>query len=166
MTKALLAIPLAVLCLSAAGLEEKDFLQSLSGSWQGSGQVRLRPEAEPVSVVCTLSSRTNGTALNLDGSCRAKVVFSRRIGVDLRAQGPRYSGTYVGSRRGAASLAGTRTGDTLNLQIRWPDRGSGARVASMQLASKKPGEMRIVTIERHPQTGARVVTANISFSRN
>jgi len=166
MTKALLAIPLAVMSMSAAALTEKDFLQSLSGSWQGSGQVRLRPDSPPVPVVCTLSSRTNGVSLNLDGSCRAKVVFSRRIGVDLRAEGSRYSGTYVGSRRGVASLAGARTGDTLNLQIKWPDRGDGARVANMQLASSTPGEMRIVTIERHPQTRAKVVTANIQFSRH
>ncbi|WP_286296828.1 hypothetical protein [Aminobacter sp. SS-2016] len=166
MSKALLALPLALMSLSAAPATEKDFLQTLSGSWQGSGQVRLRPDTAPVPVVCTLRSRSKGASLNLDGNCRAKIVFSRRIGVDLRAEGARYSGTYVGSRRGAASLAGRRSGDTVTLQINWPDRGSGARVATMQVASRIAGKMRIVTVERHPQTGNRVVTADIAFSRN
>lgn len=166
MTRALLAIPLALMSLSAAVVAEKDFLQTLSGRWQGSGQVRLRPDTAPVPVVCTLRSRSKGASLNLDGNCRAKIVFSRRIGVDLRAEGSRYSGTYVGSRRGAASLAGRRSGDTLNLQVNWPDRGSGGRVATMQVASRSAGELRIVTIERHPQSGNRVVTADIAFSRN
>ncbi|WP_432284269.1 hypothetical protein SLT36_21070 [Aminobacter sp. BA135] len=166
MTKALLAIPLALMSLSAAVVAETDFLQSLSGSWRGSGQVRLRPDTAPVPVVCTLQSLSKGTSLNLDGTCRAKIVFSRRIGVDLRADGKHYSGTYVGSRRGTASLAGSRSGDTLNLRINWPDRGSGARVATMQVASRTAGKMRIVTVERHPQTGSSIVTADIAFSRN
>lgn len=42
-----------------------------------------------------------------------------------------------------------------------PDRGSGARVATLQLASRIEGEMRIVTNERHPRTDART-----EFSRN
>ena len=166
MTKSLLALPLALMALSAAPVTEKDFLQSLSGSWQGSGQVRLRPDMAPVAVVCSLHSRSKGASLNLDGICRARIVFSRRIGVDLSADGSHYSGTYVGSRRGAASLAGSRSGNTLNLSISWPDRGAGGRVATMQLASRNAGEMRIVTSERHPRTGSSIVTADIAFSRN
>jgi hypothetical protein len=166
MNRALLALPLAALALSATPEKETDFLQSLSGSWQGSGEVRLRPDTSTVSVRCSLNSRTIGGVLNLDGTCRAKVILSRRIGIDLRAKGPNYTGSYVGSTRGAASLSGRRSGDTLNLQIKWPDRGSGPRVASMQLVSSRLGEMRVVTTERHPQTGARIVTANIGFSRH
>ncbi|MBE1206244.1 hypothetical protein [Aminobacter carboxidus] len=165
MNRALLALPLAALALSATPQTENDFLQSLSGTWQGTGQVRLRPDANAVSVRCTLNSRTIGSTLNLDGNCRAKVILSRRIGIDLHTKGLSYSGSYVGSTRGRASLSGQRSGDTLNLQVKWPDRGSGTRIASMQLASSRLGEMRVVTIERHPRTGARIVTASIGFSR-
>ena len=165
MNRALLALPLAALALSATPGKETDFLQSLSGNWQGTGEVRLRPDTSSVSVRCSLNSHTVGSVLNLDGTCRANVILSRHIGIDLRAKGSNYTGSYVGSTRGAASLSGRRNGDTLNLQIKWPDRGSGPRVASMQLASSRPGEMRVITTERHPRTGARIVTASIDFSR-
>lgn len=97
MNRALLALPLAALALSATPEKETDFLQSLSGNWQGSGEVRLRPDTSTVSVRCSLNSRTIGGVLNLDGTCRAKVILSRRISIDLRAKGPNYTGSYVGS---------------------------------------------------------------------
>ena len=97
----------------------------------------------------------------LDGACRATAVFSRRIGVDLHVKGTRNVGSYVGARRGAARLSGTRSGGTLNLQVQWPDR-----VASMHMASLDAGRMRLVTMETHAQTGKRVTTAQIELSRN
>lgn len=166
MTSAIIALLLTIFTFSAAIADEKDFLDTLSGNWHGSGQVRLNPGAMPLTVSCSLDSRADGAALNLDGACRAKIMFSRRIGVDLRANGTRYTGSYVGSRRGAARLVGTRTGDALNLQIIWPDKGSGSHVASMRLASFGTGHMQIVTIEPHPQTGKQVVTAKIELTRN
>lgn len=72
MNRALLALPLAALALSATPGKETDFLQSLSG-WQGTGEVGLRPDTSTVSVRCSLNSRTVGNVLNLDGTCRAKV---------------------------------------------------------------------------------------------
>lgn len=161
-----MALFLAIFTSSAAIADENAFLETLSGNWQGGGQVRLKPGSLPLSVSCRLDSRTDGAALSLAGACRAKVMFSRRIGVDLHANGRRYTGSYVGSRRGAARLSGTRSGDTLNLQIIWPDRGSGSRVAAMHLASVGTGHMRIVTIEPHPRTGEKVVTATIELTRN
>ncbi|MDR7220169.1 hypothetical protein [Aminobacter aminovorans] len=166
MTPAITALLLAVFPFSAAIADETVFLDTLSGNWHGSGQVRLNPGAVPLAVSCSLDSRADGAALNLAGACRAKVVFSRRIGVDLRANGTRYTGSYVGSRRGAARLVGTRTGATLNLQIIWPDKGTSSRVASMRLASVGTGHMQIVTIEPHPQTGEQVITAKIELTRN
>ena len=111
-------------------------------------------------VSCSLDSRAQGAALSMDGACRAKAVFSRRIGADLQTKGTRYTGSYVGARRGAARLNGTRSGDTINLQVKWPDK-----VASMQVASLGAGRMRLTTIETNAQTGAPVVTARIEFSR-
>ncbi|WP_378947225.1 hypothetical protein [Mesorhizobium sp. ANAO-SY3R2] len=167
MAKTIIALPLAVFTLAAsANVGEKVFLASLSGNWHGSGQIRLKPDAMPLPVSCSLNSHAKGAAISLAGTCQAKIILSRRIGVDLHANGARYTGSYVGSIRGAARLDGTRSGNTLNLQIRWPDRGSGARVARMQVASTGPGHMRIVTIERLPKTGMPVVTAKIEFSRN
>jgi len=160
-----LATLMAIFTVSAANADETDFLETLSGDWQGSGYVRLKPDTKPMTVSCSLDSRASGSALNMDGACRAKVVFSRRIGADLQATGKRYTGSYIGSRRGTARLSGTRSGNTLNLQVKWPDRGSGPREASMQVASLGTGRMRLVTVETHPQTGKQVVTSRIDFSR-
>lgn len=164
-TRVLSVLLLAIFPNSAAVADEKDFLQTLSGNWRGTGQVRLRPEAQLMHVSCTLDSRSNDAEINMDGTCRAKVVFSRRIGADLQAEGRRYTGSYVGSTRGPARLSGTRSGSTLNLQVRWPEKQSAARVASMQVASLGTGRMRLTTMEAHPQTGQQVVTAQIEFSR-
>ena len=166
MNPAIMALPLAVFTLSAAIADETDFLEGLSGQWHGSGQIRLKPEAMAMTVSCNLDSRADGAEFKLDGACRAKAVFSRHIGVDLIAEGPHYSGSYLGSLRGPARLTGTRSGDTLNLKVRWPDRGAGPRVASMRVASLGTGRMRIVTVEAHPGTGEQVVTAQLEFSRN
>jgi hypothetical protein len=95
----------------------------------------------------------------MDGACRAKAVFSRRIGVDLQVKGTRYVGSYVGARRGAARLSGTRSGGTLNLRVQWPDR-----LASMHVASLGTGRMRLVTVETNTQTGKRVTTPQIEFA--
>ncbi len=162
---ALSALFMAALPGSAAVADENDFLQSLSGNWQGSGQVRLRPDAQPMNVSCTLNSRTDGEEISMQGACRSKVVFTRRIGADLQADGTRYTGSYVGSVRGPARLSGSRYGDTLNLQVTWPARQSARRTARMQVASLGGGRMRLVTSEAHPTTGAQVVTAQIEFSR-
>ena len=157
------ALPILLLALSPTSetvADESDFLETLSGSWRGSGQVRLKPEAKPVNVSCNLNSRTHGAALNMDGACRAKAVFSRHIGANLKAKGTRYTGSYIGATRGAGRLSGTRSGGTLNLQVRWPDR-----VASMQVASLGTGRMRLVTVETLAETGEKVITAQIDFSR-
>ncbi|PWK76081.1 hypothetical protein [Aminobacter sp. AP02] len=166
MNPAIMALPLAVFTFSAAIADEKDFLETLSGNWHGSGQIRLKPEAMEMAVSCNLDSRADGAEFKLDGACRAKAVFSRHIGVDLIANGQHYSGSYLGSVHGPAELTGTRSGDTLNLKVRWPDRGSGPRVASMRVANLGTGRMRIVTVEAHPRTGVQVETARIEFSRN
>lgn len=167
MTKAgtLASALLVALPVTQALADEAEFLQALSGNWQGTGQVRLTPEAKLMNVSCSLDSKASGEALNMDGACQALAIFSRKIGADLLAKGASYTGSYIGSRRGTARLSGARSGSTINLQIRWPDNGAGPRKASMQVASLGAGRMRLVTREAHPQTGKQVVTAQIEFSR-
>lgn len=163
--RALPIVFIAALTGTEVAADENDFLRTLSGNWQGSGQVRLRPDAQPMNVSCTLDSKADGEEISMQGACRAKVVFARRIGADLQADGARYSGTYVGSVRGPARLSGSRDGDTLNLQVTWPAREATQRSARMQVASLGEGRMRLVTSEAHPTTGEQVVTARIEFSR-
>lgn len=167
LTKFILAAALAVPAMSAATANEADFLQELSGSWSGEGEVRLRPTSNPMGVSCSLDSQANGTALSMDGSCSAMAIFSRQIGAELAADGSSYTGTYIGSARGPAELAGSRSGDTIRLALQWPDGGSGEgpRAASMQVEALGEDRMRLVTVEEHPETGEEVVTAQIDFTR-
>lgn len=163
MTKelAIVSALLLVALPSQASADETGFLRDLAGNWQGSGQVRLTPDAKPMKVSCSLDSQASASAINMDGACRALAVFSRKIGADLKANGASYTGSYVGSRRGTAQLSGKRSGRTLNLQVKWP----GTKEASMQVASLSNDRMRLVTREPHPETGEQVVTAQIDFSR-
>lgn len=162
---------LVALCLAsiaampfAAPLQasEADFLQQLAGDWTGGGQVRLRPTSEPMNVSCSLQSEANGASLSMDGTCRAMAIFSRAIGAQLQTQGSSYSGTYVGSNRGPASLSGSRAGNRIELDLAWPNTG---READMQVETLGEGAMRLVTLEAHPETGERIVTAQLEFTR-
>lgn len=140
---------------------EADFLQALSGEWSGSGSIRLQPEDEPVNVSCDLSSQAGDATVSMGGTCTALIVASRQIGADLSVDGASYSGTYIGSVHGPATLAGNRSGDTINLAVAWAETG---REAAMSLSSTGD-EMQIMTSEAHPDTGEQVVTAQLSFQR-
>lgn len=156
-----LVVAAAMAAAMPAQASEAEFLEMLEGSWAGSGSIRLKPDHDPVSVRCELSSDAAGSGLTMDGHCSAMIVMSRAIGADLSVDGATYSGTYTGSPRGPASLSGNRSGDTINLAVAWPEAG---REASMQLSSSDDA-LQIVTTEAHPETGKRVVTAQLSFER-
>lgn len=144
-----------------AAASEADFLQTLSGEWAGGGQIRLKPQDEPIDVTCELSSTTSADAVSMRGSCSALIIMSREIGADLSVDGSTYSGTYTGSIHGPANLAGTRNGDTIDLSVSWPDSG---REAAMSL-SVTGDALQIVTREGHPETQEQIVTSQLSFQR-
>lgn len=158
-----LALMVGFLTFTAdASAQEAEFLRSLAGSWSGGGPVRMTPGSSPLNVSCEIESSASDTALSLQGTCTGLVVFKRRIGAELKAQGASYSGSYVGSPRGTASLAGEREGRTLDLALRWP----GHPVATMQLDSPSADKMILTTIEQDRKTGESVVTAKLELKRN
>lgn len=149
-----------------AQASEADFLSRFEGSWSGGGAVKVRADAAPVNVRCSLTSNAEDEALSMDGTCRAMVIASRRIAADIMAADGAYQGTYVGAGSGTASLSGTRSGDTINLAIRWAREVNGDRQAKMEVASLGDGRMRLRTIDVDPATGNSVVTSNIDLVRN
>lgn len=163
--KRFLIAPLAFATMLAAApaaqAADAAFLRSLDGSWRGGGPVRMTPGSSPVNVTCSIASSASETSLSLDGSCTGMVVFSRRIGAELRFDGTSYSGSYVGSPRGTASLAGNRSGRVIELALNWPGRPP----ASMRLESPTEDRMVLTTIETHPDTGENVVTAEFELVR-
>ena len=116
---------LAFSSLSSVALtQEAAFLKEVSGSWTGSGTVKVRTNSAPVKVTCNFESGSTETTLKLDGNCRGLVVVSRAISADLRIAEGKYSGSYVGAGTGTAGLSGKRTGNKINLGIRWAKRST------------------------------------------
>jgi hypothetical protein len=151
------ALPLS----TASHADDAAFLQQMAGSWTGGGPVRLTPASSPVNVSCQLNGQADASSVSLDGTCTGFVLFSRRIGAELQLRDGSFSGSYVGSERGTASLQGQREGDTLDMALQWPDHPP----AIMRLSQPAEGRMILTTIEQNPQTGEQVVTAELELER-
>ena len=160
----LLAIPF-VFAATAAFADEASFLKSLEGSWTGMGTVRTNANAAPINVRCNLDSQANGTTLSMQGSCRGLLVVSRSLSADLKANGGRYTGVYVGPAGGRSGLNGARRGDTINLAVRWAKPVNGDRDANMAITKVGANGMTLTTIDRNPASGQSVVTSQIRLQR-
>lgn len=150
---------------TAAHASEAAFLQSLDGKWSGKGTVKVRTNSSPVNVTCKFDSDATETSLSLDGNCRGLVIVSRAIGADLKANGSKYSGSYVGAGTGTAGLSGTRSGNAINLDIAWAKEVNGDRKAQMTVEKVGDNGMRLTTIDVDPETGKNVVTSRINLRR-
>jgi hypothetical protein len=149
----------------AAHADETRFLHSFNGNFTGKGIVKVTTDAPTVNVSCTFKSNATSTSLSLDGNCRGLIVVTRAISADLRARGARYSGTYVGSRTGPAQLNGTRSGNAINLGIRWAKEVNGDRKALMRVEKTGQDGMRLTVTDTDPRTGKTVVTSRIDLRR-
>jgi hypothetical protein len=156
---AALAVALPLSTASHAG--DAAFLMDMAGNWSGGGPVRMTPASSPVNVSCQLAGQADASSVSLDGACTGLVLFSRRIGAALELRNGSFSGTYVGSERGTASLHGHREGQTLDMALQWPDHPP----AIMRLSQPAEGRMILTTIEQNPQTGEQVVTAELELQR-
>lgn len=145
-----------------ANASDADFLKSLEGNWSGGGPVRMTAASKPVNVSCNLVGNAGSETILLNGNCRAMLVFSTRLGAELKVSQGRYAGSYVGSPRGTADLAGRRNGRTLELALQWP----GHPEASMRLSSPSKNRMILTTVEKHPETGQPVETARLELKRD
>jgi hypothetical protein len=92
---------------------EAGFLSTLDGFYSGRGTVKLRTTSKPINVKCTFKSSTDDQSLSLNGSCTGLLVVSRRISADIKVEGPRYKGTYLGAGTGPAALNGKRRGSSI-----------------------------------------------------
>jgi len=149
-----------------ASADEAEFLQSLDGSWRGSGTVAVRADASPMKVACSFKTDTTASSLALNGKCTSLAVFSRVIGADLQVQGADYSGSYVGAGTGTAGLSGNRSGDSINLSIRWAKDVNGDRAAKMTIEKVGETGMRLTTTDTHPTTGESIITSRIDLKRS
>ncbi|MBA3447856.1 MAG: hypothetical protein H0T56_09665 [Pseudaminobacter sp.] len=150
----------------AAHADEAEFLQSLEGAWAGDGSVKVRTDSKPVKVKCKFASDTTATSLALDGNCTGMLVFSRAVTADLKANGSNYSGSYTGAGTGAAGLTGSRSGNAINLAIRWNKDVNGDREAVMTVKKSGDNGMVLTTTDVDPKTGKSVITSQINLRRS
>lgn len=151
--------------LGAAHSNESAFLRSLDGNWTGKGSVKVRIGAPTIRVSCKFTSAATDASLSLDGNCRGLLVFSRHISARLKADGARYSGSYVGAGTGPAGLTGVRTGSAINLGIAWAKVVNGDRQARMTVEKNGEDGMTLTTTDTDPKTGKAVVTSRIELKR-
>lgn len=146
---------------------ETEFLERFRGNWAGSGKVQREGTSQPRQVTCSVVGNPVENRISAQGSCRAALVFSRSIGVDL-VYDPRsgtYRGTYTGSRIGPARLTGTRTGDAVTLQIEWPRPVNGDTQAAMIIRNDGRGTLRITVADNLTPGGPTQRTSEISLAR-
>ena len=156
----------SALCFgSAAHAADADFFKSLEGNWAGKGSVKVDADSSPINVNCKFASDTTASSMALDGSCTGLVVVSRDIGATIKTDGKSYKGTYIGSSTGPAGLSGKRSGNALNLGIRWASDVNGDRKAQLRLEKVGDNGMRLTTTDKDPATGKSVVISDINLRR-
>ncbi len=156
----------AALSIGTAAADETEFLQRFAGSWAGSGAVQRKAEEGPKRVTCKVTGNPSQNALPISGTCRAAVIFTREIGVDVRVDPAtgRYTGTYTGSSIGPASVSGRRRGDVVTLTITWPKPVNGDTTASMSIRNDGAGRMSIVVTDEID--GQKVKTTEVTMSKS
>jgi hypothetical protein len=155
----------AIAASPPAQASEEQFLTTLDGQYEGQGRVRLRTDKAPIDVNCTFTSATSETSLTLQGRCRGLLVVSRSVGAELQIKGSAYSGSYIGAGSGPASLSGKRSGNTLNLAIRWAKEINGDRRANLSVAKVGERGLTLTTTDRDPTSGEMIVTSEIVLQR-
>jgi len=151
---------------SGAQASEEDFLKSIEGQWSGGGKVLTKLGGKNVNVSCNMKSDANSSSFSMDGTCRALVVVSRSFKANVQASGTSYSGRYVGASGKPSQLAGTRQGDTINLDVTWANEIYGDKAARMTIQKVGENGLRIRTIDRDPQSGKSIVTTQLDLRRS
>jgi hypothetical protein len=146
--------------------QEADYLQRFDGSWSGGGTVQRRADEGPLKVSCQLTGSSSSNALSISGTCRAAVIFTRQIGVDVTVDGSgRYRGTYTGSTIGPAALSGRRNGDTVTFTITWPKPVFGDTEGTMSVTNGGQGNLGIVMNDNLAPGAAPTRITDLQLSR-
>lgn len=148
-----------------AAANEVPFLKSLAGEWTGGGMMKRTTSSSPISLDCSFKSKVEGEAFSMNGKCRGLLVLSRAVSAQLTATGSRYAGEYTGPSGGVSNLSGSRSGDAVNLAVRWSKIINGDRSASMTIQRVGTNSIRIRTVDRDPESGRQVVTSEIKLRR-
>jgi hypothetical protein len=153
--------------LSWAQAAEVEFLDRFRGTWSGSGKIQREGRSQPRHVTCSVIGSPAENRISAQGNCRAVLIFSRQIAVDLHYDpgSDKYRGTYTGSRIGPARLTGSRSGDAVNLKIYWPRPVNGDTQAAMTIRNDGQGTLRITIADNLTPGGPIQQTSEIVLGR-
>lgn len=144
------------------------YFQRFNGSFAGSGTVQREQDSSPRRVSCSLTGATaSANRLRMDGTCRAAIIVRREIGADIRydPSTDRFSGTYTGSSRGPAQLRNGRLrGDTLTLDLVYPQPVHGDRNAVMTIRNSGDGAFTLTVTDR--VDGQSRTTSNVTLQKS
>jgi hypothetical protein len=165
-TRLVVAAAATLASLSPAAAAQP-FFDRFDGRWSGTGQVQRDVDPSPRSVKCTLTGQRNGpNKMSIAGTCRAAVIFTRKIGADLTfdPKSQRFTGSYTGSATGPAKLSGRLRGERLVLEITYAKPVYGDRKAVMTIAN--PGSRNFSMAVTDRVEGRDKQTSSLSFRRN
>lgn len=155
----------AVLLSAPAQAVDGDFLKRFDGTFSGSGEVSRNEGDASTGVKCSMKGTSTSTAVSMSGTCRAAIIFSRKISAHLKVdESGRYTGTYVGSSIGPAALSGKRSGDSINLTITWPEEVRGDTTAQMTIRNDGNGQVAIIIADKMSAGGASAQVSSIALS--
>lgn len=165
---AVLATGLALVSSAAfAQGGEVDYLKRFNGTFAGNGSASRSEGENPVKVKCTMKGSSSATAVNMNGTCRAAIIFSRKIGANLKVDGAgRYTGVYTGSTIGPAALSGRRRGDAVVLTITWPKEVRGDTTAQMTIQNAGNGKMSIVITDEVSKGGPKAQVSSMALTKS
>lgn len=142
------------------------YFDRFEGGWTGSGMIQRDVDPSPRKVSCNVSSaRPSQNSISITGTCRAAVIFTRRIGAELTYDPgtKRFSGVYTGSNKGPAQVSGRLQGNALVLTITYAKPVYGDRTAVMTISNAGSGRFSMVVTDK--VEGASKETSNIRFSK-
>lgn len=152
-TSAALVAALFVAAAPAVSAESgASYLDRFEGGWSGDGFVQRESDDEPRSVSCSFnSSRSGANTINLKGSCRAALIFTREVGAQIRydAASDTFNGSWTGSKKGPAKLtSGVLKGNTLTLKVTYPNVVHGDRNAVMTISNRGNGSFQLFVTDK------------------
>ncbi|KQV65250.1 hypothetical protein [Rhizobium sp. Root1220] len=162
----LTALATWLLAVTSAAADEGPFLKSLAGEWTGGGMMKRSTSSSPINLNCSFQSKANGEVFSMNGTCRGMIVVSREVSAQLTATDNQYAGSYIGPSGGVSGLQGKRSGDAINLAVRWSRIINGDRSANMTIQRVNANTIRIQTIDKDPTSGERVITSELNLRRD
>ena len=163
-----IALLVVLVAASAAQAAEDAFLARLVGEWIGRGAMRTSPAAEPERVYCKVANTLSddGRSLRQKGRCSLASTTGPIDGV-IAAMGAGLYGGALNSlaSKGAATIAGSGSGDRLELNAEFIDTFDGKPARSVIVIELIAVGYRLTSTRIDPADGSSWQASEIVFAK-